>query len=115
MIPVKNLPKFKFRAKLSEVDGGGYVHGYIIYRYDRVYIEDALSHEVFPVEEETVRQLVGRIMTGEKSFAEVYEGDEVEVENGTCYASVLRFLKTEKNSNLDFDECAKKYGWKLKK
>lgn len=116
-----NFDRFKFRAKLSEVDGGGYVYGYVSRQYGKVFIEDAITHDRFIVEEENIDQLVGTIEDADGlGFAEVYQDDPVIVENGhTCYASIMRFLKTEKNLGIhkdaDFTETAKRYGWKAVK
>ena len=111
----EDYPKYKFRAPLSEVDGGGYVTGSLIYRYGKTYIEDAINHNTYRVDEDKVVLLVGYIADG-AGVREVYDGDEIVLDGGgTGYASVIRFIKTEKNSFDEFNECAKKYGWKLKK
>lgn len=100
------MKTIKFRGKTR---GGDIFFGDLIHRFGMVAIgTDGNFQEVEP---ETVEQLVGHDADG----TEIYEGDAVVVDGGgTCYATVLKFLKTEKNSNLDFDDCAKEYGWKLK-
>ena len=110
------MQKFKFRAKRPEVLGGGYIYGSLIYRYGKVYIEDALTHETVPVEEESIAQLVGYIPAPSGlGVQEVYEGDELDNGEGKkIYASILRFVRCEKGGGLDFDEMAKEYHWTLK-
>lgn len=111
----EDYPKYKFRAPLSEVDGGGYVTGSLIYRYGRTYIEDAINHNTYRVDEDKVVLLVGYIAEG-AGVREVYDGDEIVLDGGgTGYATVSRFIKTEPCKNLDFNEMAAENGWKLKR
>lgn len=110
----ESYPKYKFRAKLSTVEHGGYVYGSLIYRYGNTYIEDAITHDLHKVDEDKVDLLVGYIKDG-TGVREVYDGDEIILDGGgTGYATVSRFIKTEKSKNLDFNEMAAENGRKLK-
>ena len=112
VLPVNDYPKYLFRAKLSEVDGGGFIDGYIIYRYGRTYLESEITHELYEVEEKNVRQLVGYVKAG-SGFCKVFEGDAIDVGEGTCYATVLKYDMTEPGRSIQFTQHAEKYGWKL--
>lgn len=91
---MNNLPKYKFIAKKNTVEGG-YVRGFYIERYGKSYIEDAISHDVFPVIPETVRQLVGYV-PGKSGIGvvEVYEGDRlINKRNDSVYATIQRYVQ----------------------
>ena len=109
----KNFDRFKVRAKLSEVDGGGYVYGYALRNYGRLYVEDAITHDRFQVEEENISECIG-IIENDIGFVEVFKDDELITPDGThIYAALLRFAKTEKSGDLDFTELAKREKWHL--
>lgn len=92
----------KFRG-LSKYSGknvyGDFYHGKKI-----VYVD------LEPVDPESVKQLVGY----DKDGREVYEGDALETDEGTIYASVLRHAKIAPCNDMEFSEMAERFGWKLK-
>ena len=109
----KNFDRFKVRAKLSEVDGGGYVYGYALRNYGRLYVEDAITHDRFQVEEENISECIG-IIENDIGFVEVFTGDELITPEGIhIYASILRHSKLAQTPDFDFTKVAKENVWML--
>lgn len=104
-----HFDKFKVRAKRSAVDGGGYVYGYPVREYGRLYVEDAITHDRFQVEDDDVDLIVGYIPAKDGlGFVEVYEGDRLTNKRGdSLFATIQRYLQAGVYSHpIDLTELA---------
>lgn len=106
---MNDLQKYKFRAKLSEVDGGGYAYGDLRHAYGRCYLDDPIKGQAFVIEEKNAVLLVGYIP--DKSglgVIEVYEGDKLRTKSGEIiYATIQRFCQAGRHEHsLDLTELA---------
>lgn len=74
---------------------------------DYIISDRGIAWLVYP---NSAKQLVGY----DKDGREVYEGDALETDEGTVYASVLRHAKIAPCNDMEFSEMAERFGWKLK-